>query len=141
MKIKPSSQKIGSLEELAAFCSTFSLQIVPGITIGFFGELGAGKTTFIRYLCQALKVAEPVSSPSYVLEHRYLAPDGVTIEHWDLYRTKVVPDELFEPPHKDTLRLIEWAERLTPEIGLDCSLKLILEADGSRILSVSCPAP
>ena len=91
-------------EEIAGLCRA-------GIVIGLMGELGAGKTTFTRYFCQALKVGEPVSSPTYVLEHEYRTPDGILIDHWDLYRLGESPEELYLPVENDCIRIIEWISK------------------------------
>jgi len=81
-------------------------------TIGFSGDLGAGKTTLIRSFCAALGSTVPVSSPTYVLSFEYTTTAGVLIEHWDLYRVYDLVPELLEPPSSRTIRLIEWPERM-----------------------------
>ncbi|MBX7144705.1 MAG: tRNA (adenosine(37)-N6)-threonylcarbamoyltransferase complex ATPase subunit type 1 TsaE [Oligoflexia bacterium] len=82
--------------------------------IALNGELGSGKTAFVRFLAQALGSSEPVSSPTFSLEHRYLLPEGRILQHWDLYRCRELPPELAEAPAANEMRVIEWASR-----GLD----------------------
>lgn len=82
-----------------------------GIEVALCGALGAGKTTFVRYLAEAWGVREPVSSPSFVLEHEYCCKTGEQIEHWDLYRLSALPDELKEPPEQGVVRVVEWGDR------------------------------
>lgn len=83
----------------------------PPVVIALNGGLGAGKTTLMAAIVRSIGSADQVSSPTYVLQHLYEA-DGLTIEHWDLYRLSALPEELAEPPSSDTLRFIEWAERI-----------------------------
>ncbi len=82
-----------------------------GETIGLSGELGAGKTTFVRFLAAALGIGVEVSSPTYVLQHEYLSSGGLSLEHWDLYRLGAAPLELLESPPKTVVRVVEWIER------------------------------
>lgn len=101
-----------------------------GLTIGLSGDLGAGKTTFVRYFVQALGSVDPVSSPSFVLQNQYMTAAGLIIEHWDLYRLNELPDELFEPTELNVIRLVEWANRCS--LFLDSvDLSLYFEFAGS----------
>ncbi|MEY4668290.1 MAG: tRNA ((37)-N6)-threonylcarbamoyltransferase complex ATPase subunit type 1 TsaE [Pseudomonadota bacterium] len=114
-----------------------------GLTIGLSGELGAGKTTFVRYLIAAAGGdTRAVSSPTYTLQHEYPLPNGLTVEHWDLYRLSVVPLELEERTSPQTVRLIEWPERC-PEIlpYLSCHMRFSHQGEmgegQERILEIS----
>ena len=98
-------------QETADFAKKFYESLSGGESIGLLGQLGAGKTTFVRYLAKAAGVPiEQVSSPSFVLDHEYVGEKFV-IDHWDIYRLFEEPEELLEPPAKNTIRLIEWADR------------------------------
>lgn len=113
----PDEQAVARLAQVVA------QHLVAPVTVAFSGDLGAGKTTFIRHLCEALGSAVPVASPTYVLSYEYPARSGVLIEHWDLYRVFDAVPELLEPPAAHTIRLIEWAERMAawgdaPEITI-----------------------
>jgi tRNA threonylcarbamoyladenosine biosynthesis protein TsaE len=75
------------------------------------GELGSGKTTFIRGACRALGVEQPVSSPTYTIGHRYEAP--VPVAHLDLYRLAGIGAEGWgdlEPYFDGTIAFVEWPE-------------------------------
>lgn len=98
------------------FAQEIAPQISGGKTIALNGPLGAGKTTFVRYLLVALDSNSVVSSPTFVLCHEYLLPKGTRVEHWDLYRLANLPEEFSEPPPQDTIRLVEWAEKF-PEFS------------------------
>lgn len=112
-----------------------------GLTIGLSGDLGAGKTTLVRYLVNALGGrASEVSSPSYTLEHEYRLPDRLRVDHWDLYRLKALPEELHEPPDAGTIRIIEWPETCSELCGrLDLTITLkVLELNAREIV---CSGP
>ncbi len=86
-----------------------------GDVVTVSGELGSGKTTFIRGACRALGVTAPVTSPTFTLGNRYVG--AMAISHLDLYRLSVMaePDwaEL-EPYFEDAVVFVEW-----PEVALD----------------------
>lgn len=97
-------------EQCAASANEFVHHLKGGMTVGLAGDLGAGKTTFVRYLAAALSITESVTSPTFVLQHEYRFPEGV-LEHWDLYRLSAIPEELWEPVQDSQIRLIEWYDR------------------------------
>tara|TARA_X000001036_G_C19992573_1_gene526911 strand:- start:70 stop:525 length:456 start_codon:yes stop_codon:yes gene_type:complete len=111
-KIDLSSEK--KTEELA---SKFSKKLKPGNVVFLYGEMGVGKTTFIRYLINnfqknnKLKVTE-VTSPTFNLLNEYRI-NQIKINHYDLYRLKKTEEinnlDLFEDII-DTITLIEWPQ-------------------------------
>ena len=111
-KIDLSSEK--ETEELA---STFLKKIKPGCFIFLYGEIGVGKTTFIRYLINQfqklnkLEITE-VTSPTFNLLNEYQIND-FKINHYDLFRLKSTEEiknlDLFED-NKNTITLIEWPQ-------------------------------
>ncbi len=124
-----------NLEELRTVASFLAPQLRAGDSVGLSGELGAGKTTFVKFLAQALGIVDSISSPTYVLCHEYSGPDGTCIEHWDLYRVSHLPDELFLPCSREVIRLIEWFDRF-PELSRDCRWQIkfsVVSADERRI--------
>jgi tRNA threonylcarbamoyladenosine biosynthesis protein TsaE len=102
-----------TLAEIDAVVSRCLSLLTPGHCYIFTGDLGAGKTTFIRALVAALGCTDPVSSPTYVLQHLYSCYHGdiEQVEHWDLYRTPVLPEELLHEASSGTLRFVEWGEK------------------------------
>lgn len=81
----------------------------------FHGELGAGKTTFIKALCAELGVSDAMSSPSFSLVNEYHGKSGNSIYHFDLYRLKS-PEEAFDIGMEEYLYsgdycFVEWPER------------------------------
>ncbi len=103
----------------------------------FFGEMGAGKTTFIKAICRQLKVKDNVSSPSFALVYEYFSELKGVIYHFDLYRIKTL-EELYDLGYEDyfysgKLCFIEWPEmagELLPEMTKKINLRV--NPDGSR---------
>ena len=76
------------------------------------GELGSGKTTFVRGACRALGVRERVTSPTYTIGHRYHGAHG-EVSHLDLYRFEGVSAAEWgdlEPYFDDAIAFVEWPE-------------------------------
>ncbi len=95
--------------ETEAVAARLAGRLVPGDVVYVSGELGTGKTTFVRGACRALGVAQPVTSPTYTIGHRY---DGVA--HLDLYRFEQITDAdwgALEPYFADAIVFVEWPER------------------------------
>jgi tRNA threonylcarbamoyladenosine biosynthesis protein TsaE len=108
-EIKDESQ----LQYLAKQLLDFNKDIM---ILAFYGELGAGKTTFIRNICQLLGVKENVSSPTFSIVNEYTDKNGDPVYHFDFYRIKnereavdIGCEEYFE---SGKLCLIEWPEKI-----------------------------
>jgi len=106
-------------------------KLEPGDILALKGELGSGKTEFVRGLAQGLEVSPetPVASPSFVLAHEY--PGRLTLVHVDLYRLDPVPPELLPDLEEylfgSQVAAIEWAERLAdflPPAYLEVHLRI-----------------
>lgn len=103
-----SSASSDETEELAA---QLARELVVGDVVTVCGELGAGKTTFVRGACRALGVTAPVTSPTYTIGHRYEGDPDVS--HLDLYRfTGVSAAEWgdLEPYFEGAIVFVEWPE-------------------------------
>jgi tRNA threonylcarbamoyladenosine biosynthesis protein TsaE len=97
-----------SPEETEAVAARLAAVLRPGDVVTVSGELGAGKTTFVRGACRALGVTQPVTSPTFTIGHRY---DGVA--HLDLYRFAGVSAAEWgdlEPYFDGTIAFVEWPE-------------------------------
>jgi tRNA threonylcarbamoyladenosine biosynthesis protein TsaE len=108
VKVDLASASAGETERIAARLAV-SLGVGDVVTVS--GELGAGKTTFVRGACRALGVEGPVSSPTFTIGHRYEAP--VPVAHLDLYRVNGLgPEEWgnLEPYFDGTIAFVEWPE-------------------------------
>jgi tRNA threonylcarbamoyladenosine biosynthesis protein TsaE len=102
------SSSAGETEGIAAVLAAH-LNVGDIVTIS--GELGAGKTTFVRGACRALGVTVPVTSPTFTIGHRY--EGDVHVSHLDLFRfTEVSPAEWadLEPYFDDAVVFVEWPE-------------------------------
>jgi tRNA threonylcarbamoyladenosine biosynthesis protein TsaE len=100
-----------SADETEAVGARVAAVLGVGDVVTVSGELGAGKTTFVRGACRALGVTGPVSSPTYTIGHRYEAP--IPVAHLDLYRLQgISPEEWgdLEPYFNGTIAFVEWPE-------------------------------
>jgi tRNA threonylcarbamoyladenosine biosynthesis protein TsaE len=100
--------------ELDAEGEALGRELRPGELLTFEGDLGAGKTTFIKAVARGLGVSAPATSPTYALVHRYQGARG-PVFHLDCFRLRV-PDEAADLDWEGLLSegdaiLIEWPER------------------------------
>ena len=97
-------------EETAAAGARLADELRPGDVVLVSGELGAGKTTFVRGACRALGVAEPVTSPTFTIGHLYAGT--VEVAHLDLYRLDSLEDEdpalLADYLTPERVAFVEW---------------------------------
>ena len=104
----------------------------------FYGKMGAGKTTFIKAICEELGVEDVITSPTFAIVNEYEAPD-TTIYHFYFYRIKKL-EEVYDMGYEDYfygggLCFIEWPElieELLPEDAL--RITITEQSDGSRIV-------
>ena len=97
-------------EETEAIGGELAASLRPGDVVLVAGELGAGKTTFVRGAARALGVTALVTSPTFTIGQRYPAP--VPVAHVDLFRIESLdaedPDLLAEYVAPDTIAFVEW---------------------------------
>jgi len=123
-----------SPEETEALAAQLAVRLVPGDVVIVSGELGTGKTTFVRGACRALGVRERVTSPTYTIGHRYHGERG-EVSHLDLYRFQSVSAAEWgdlEPYFDDAIAFVEWPEAgkgVLPPPRFAVSLR---HADGER---------
>jgi tRNA threonylcarbamoyladenosine biosynthesis protein TsaE len=101
----------GSAAETESLAAEVAANLRPGDVVTVAGELGSGKTTFVRGAARALGVMQPVTSPTFAIGHRYRAP--VPVAHLDLYRiAHLDPEEWgdLEPYFDGTIAFVEWPE-------------------------------
>src|SRR2546423_4117059 len=79
--------------ETEAVGAELAARLEPGDVVLVSGELGAGKTTFVRGACRALGVNGAVTSPTYAIGQVYAARDGLEVAHLDLYRLGSLGEE------------------------------------------------
>ena len=101
----------GSASETEALAARLARRLVPGDVVFVRGELGAGKTTFVRGACRALGVSTAVTSPTFTIGHLY--EGRVAVAHLDLYRFATVSAAEWgdlEPYFDGTIAFVEWPE-------------------------------
>jgi tRNA threonylcarbamoyladenosine biosynthesis protein TsaE len=104
-----------SASETERIAAVLTKRLAPGDVVTVSGELGSGKTTFVRGACRALGVSSPVTSPTFTIGHRYSG--DVDVSHLDLYRFAGVSAAEWgdlEPYFDDAVVFVEW-----PEAGRD----------------------
>ena len=104
-----------SAEETEAVGAQIAEKLDPGDIVTVSGELGTGKTTLVRGACRALGVADPITSPTFTIGHRYHG--RVDVSHLDLYRFAGVSAAEWgdlEPYFDGAVCFVEW-----PEAGKD----------------------
>lgn len=112
-----------------------------GRVFAFYGQMGAGKTTFIAAVCKALGIEEPVNSPTFAIVNEYVADNGETVYHFDCYRLNTLRDALNigieEYFASGNICFIEWAENIEELLPADTvRVNIVVEDDGSREVSV-----
>jgi tRNA threonylcarbamoyladenosine biosynthesis protein TsaE len=133
-----------STEGTISFAGTFAGNLRRGDVVALYGDLGSGKTQFVKGVCRTFKAHTPATSPSFVILNRY---DGVDksgnellMYHFDLYRVKSLT-ELYDLGYEEFLRgdgicLVEWAEMLgdlLPERRYDVRLSVGADENERRI--------
>jgi tRNA threonylcarbamoyladenosine biosynthesis protein TsaE len=102
------STSTAETEEIAAGLAS---NLVPGDVVTVAGELGSGKTTFVRGACRALGVTAPVTSPTFTIGHRYAGE--VDVSHLDFYRFSGLSAAEWgdlEPYFENAVVFVEWPE-------------------------------
>lgn len=100
-----------SAAETESLGARLAARLCAGDVVAVSGELGAGKTTFVRGAAQALGVTSAVSSPTFTIGHRYAA--NVPVAHLDLYRLSGLEAEGWgdlEPYFDGSIAFVEWPE-------------------------------
>ena len=93
---------------------TLARRLVPGSVVALYGELGAGKTAFVRGMARALGVTGPITSPTFTIVNEYAG--NIPLFHFDMYRLASA-DELFDIGWDDYLArggvlAVEWSENV-----------------------------
>jgi len=134
-----------SEDDTAAFAAR--LAALPGLRQAFIelqGELGAGKTTFVRHLLRALGVTGRVKSPTYAVVEPHQTPDGLAISHFDFYRFND-PREWEDAGFRDLfaapgLKLAEWPEKAAGLLPApDLRLRIESQEGGMRRVELQAP--
>jgi tRNA threonylcarbamoyladenosine biosynthesis protein TsaE len=112
------SKKVNSLQELNDVANELINAFPEQRVFAFYGKMGAGKTTFIQSICQALGTTDNVTSPTFALINEYIDSNMDSIFHFDFYRIKEI-EEAFDLGYEDYIYsgcycLIEWPQMIEP---------------------------
>ena len=117
-KIKKTELEIQSLNTIHKTAQEFIELIGENTVFAFNGKMGAGKTTFIKAVCEMLGVKETVNSPTFSIVNEYEGTNGRIIFHFDCYRINKVQEALDfgaeEYLYSGNLCFIEWSENIAP---------------------------
>ena len=106
----------------------------------FYGEMGVGKTTFIKEICKKLGVEDVVSSPTFSIINEYLTENDKSVYHFDFYRIEK-EEEAFDIGYEEyfyqgNLCLIEWPEKISSIIPENIMKVQITRSDEQRIIEI-----
>lgn len=135
--------KIDTLSQLPAAAQELLRLFGAEKVVAFEGEMGSGKTTIIKALCDCLGVKDNVSSPTFSIVNEYFTENGETIYHFDFYRLKSLREALDigveEYFYSGAYCFIEWPEKigeLLPETALRVFIEKENDASEERIVIV-----
>lgn len=132
---------IESLDSINDAATQFVKQMGDNTVFAFHGEMGAGKTTFIKAICERLGVEDQINSPTFAIVNEYRSNTGELIYHFDFYRIKS-ETEAFDFGYEDyfysgSICFIEWPELVDSLLPIDVVNVTIQEnKDGSRTVSI-----
>lgn len=133
---------ISSEQEMTVFGARIGALLRGGEIIELIGDVGAGKTTFVKGLAQGLDIDESIQSPSFTISRTYEARDHLRLAHYDFYRLDdagIMKAELYESANDPTVvTVIEWADiaaDVLPEARL--TLQIIPTSETAREVTVS----
>ena len=109
---------LNNLSDIDTIAKKFVENMGNRKVFAFYGEMGAGKTTFIKAICGALGVTETITSPTIAIVNEYEKEDGDPIFHFDFYRIKDI-DEAYDFGYEDyfysgNICFIEWPQLVEP---------------------------
>ena len=131
--------KIDSLDNIHVAAKEFIANMGTGKVFAFYGKMGAGKTTFIKAICEELGVNDVITSPTFAIVNEYTADNDTPIYHFDFYRIKKL-EEVYDMGYEDyfysgNLCLLEWAELIEDILPEDVTKVTITEQeDGTRLV-------
>jgi len=133
--------EISSLDTIHETAKKFIEQIDNKTIFAFNGKMGAGKTTFIKAICDVYGVRESVNSPTFSIVNEYETSDGKIIYHFDCYRINKIQEALDlgaeEYLYSGNLCFIEWAENIAPLLPDSLMNVNIEETDnGKRTITI-----
>ena len=131
---------INGLDTIRSAARQFIENIGSSRVFAFYGKMGAGKTTFVKALCEELGCDDVITSPTFAIVNEYTDSEQQPLYHFDFYRIKKL-EEVYDMGYEEyfysgALCLIEWPE-LIEDVLPDDTVRVTIEeqADGSRLLT------
>lgn len=131
--------EINSIKDLHNTAEAFLAATSNNKVIAFYGVMGAGKTSFIKALCEVMQVSDVVTSPTFAIVNEYDSPQYGSIYHFDFYRINKI-EEAYDLGYEEYFYsgqhcFIEWPEKiepLLPENSLPVSIEVL--PNGKRVI-------
>jgi tRNA threonylcarbamoyladenosine biosynthesis protein TsaE len=134
--------RINTLKDIKVAAKQFIHLIGENKVFAFYGEMGTGKTTFIKAICKELGVTENITSPTFALVNEYITKNNGSIYHFDCYRLKNIreaydfgADEYF---FSGNFCFVEWPEKieeLLPPETVNVTIRVLM--DESREITIN----
>ena len=133
--------EIKDIEHIHEAARSFIRQMGDSTVFAFYGSMGAGKTTFIKAICEELGVEDVINSPTFAIVNEYRSASGELIYHFDCYRIAKIEEALdmgcedyFE---SGALCFIEWPENISPLLPADCvPVRITVNDNDSRSIEI-----
>lgn len=134
--------EVNSEAETQALAEKLGAGLRGGETIELIGDVGAGKTTFVKGLARGLQIEDDVQSPSFTISRVYDTRDNLRLAHYDFYRLSdagIMKDELSEMMQDpETITVIEWADIVEGVLPLDrLTIRFEAPTESQRTLTLS----
>ena len=131
--------RIDSLDNIHVAAKEFINNMGTGKVFAFYGKMGAGKTTFIKAICEEMGVNDVITSPTFAIVNEYTANNDTPIYHFDFYRIKKL-EEVYDMGYEEyfysgNLCLLDWPELIEGILPEDVTKVTITEQeDGTRLV-------
>ncbi len=130
---------INSLAQINEAAKQFVAAMGDNTIFAFYGHMGAGKTTFIKAICEELGVKDVITSPTFAIVNEYTDGQGEPVYHFDFYRIKK-QEEVYDIGFEDYVEsgsvcLMEWPELIEDILPADTvKVSITEQPDGSRLV-------
>ena len=131
--------KINSLSEISTAAKQFVAAMGDNTIFAFYGHMGAGKTTFIKAICEELGVKDVITSPTFAIVNEYTDGQGEPVYHFDFYRIKK-QEEVYDIGFEDyvesgSICFMEWPELIEDILPADTvKVSITKQPDGTRLV-------
>jgi len=133
--------QVNSLQDLPGAAKILLNSLGKHRLLAFYGKMGAGKTTFIKSICNALGVDEIVNSPTFSIINQYETSNGKLVNHFDFYRLESYQEALdigiFDYWDSGYMCLMEWPEKVEKLLPEDCVYLDIFEDEQTGYRTIS----